>query len=253
MKKKSISLLFSVCLNAIAIANGVDDARLSFSTVGPDRYADGSVVMDGECYALVWSENGEFDGFSANGECMDANDRIVLIAPVAKDGRCPNVLFQIPAAEADELSGGKYAVYLLDTRLAEGGSVRPRGTVNGKLALMNGYGVASANFALGGATGCKTADEKSSAQEKGQVASALCAAPAGCEQPRIKAMRIEGDNVFLTVENLKGFMRVSSGGNVAASDVTGAAVETQGGAEDVTLVTRKPGTAGFFKVIRNGN
>jgi hypothetical protein len=47
-------------------------------------------------------------------------------------------------------------------------------------------------------------------------------------------------------------MRVSSGGNVAASDMTDAAVETQGGAEDVTLVTRKPGASGFFKVIRNG-
>ncbi len=242
-----------MCFCALAHANSVEDARISFSTQGPDRYADGTVVMDGECYALVWSKDGDFNGFAANGECVDAEDRIVLIAPIAKGGRCPKVLFQIPAAEANELAGGKYAVYLLDTRVAEGETVRPRGTVNGKLALMNGYGAASANLALGGSSSDKTAQESETGQ-KGQVASSLAAAPADCAQPRIKAMRIEGDNVFLTVENLKGFMRVSSGGDIAASDSAGAAVETTGESDDVTLVTRKPkGNSGFFKVIRNGN
>ena len=252
MKKKSIALLLSLGITAVAFANSLGDARLSFSTKGPDRYADGSIVMDGECYALVWSKDGKFEGFSANGECIDPEDRIVLIAPIAKDGRCPPVLFQVPQAEAEELAGGQYAVYLLDTRIASGDTVRPCGTVNGKLALMNGYGATSANLAVG-ALNSKKAEEIAEDKAEGQIASVLAAVPVDCAQPRIKSMRIEGDNVFLTVENLKGFMRVSSGGNVAASDVTGAAVETQGGAEDVTLVTRKPGTAGFFKVIRNGN
>jgi hypothetical protein len=208
--------------------------------------------MDGECYALVWSKDGKFEGFAANGECIDDCDRIVLIAPIAKDGRCPPVLFQIPEAEADELAGGQYAVYLLDTRVASGESVRPCGTVNGKLALMNGYGVASANLAISGANSDKKVQEAETSSG-GQVASSLSAAPLDCTQPRIKSMRIEGDNVFLTVENLKGFMRVSSGSDVSASDTATAAVETNGGDEDVTLVTRKPGNSGFFKVIRNGN
>lgn len=253
MKTKLSFLLCFAGLAAVSSANSVQDARLSFSTKGPDRYADGTTVLDGECYALVWSKDGDFNGFSADGACIDAEDRIVLLAPVANGGRCPSVLFQIPAAEAEELAGGTYAVYLLDTRVVAGDTVRPRGTVNGNLALMNGYGAASADLALGGSFSDKTAKEIENEQKNGQVACALCAVPAGCEQPRIKAMRIEGDNVFLTVENLKGFMRVSSGGTVAASDMTDAAVETQGGAEDVTLVTRKSGASGFFKVIRNGN
>lgn len=252
MKIRANALLLSLGITAVAFANSLGDARISFSTKGPDRYADGSVVMDGECYALVWSRDGKFDGFAANGECIDGYDRIVLMAPVAKDGRCPPVLFQIPQAEAEELAGGQYAVYLLDTRIASGDTVRPCGTVNGKLALMNGYGATSANLAVG-ALNSKKAEEIAEDKAEGQIASVLAAVPADCAQPRIKSMRIEGDNVFLTVENLKGFMRVSSGGNVAASDMTDAAVETQGGAEDVTLVTRKPGTAGFFKVIRNDN
>ena len=252
MKKKPIAFLLSIGIAAVAFANSVGDARLSFSTKGPDRYADGAVVLDGECYALVWSKDGKFDGFSANGECIDSYDRIVLIAPIAKDGRCPPVLFQIPEAEADALAGGQYAVYLLDTRVDSGESVRPRGTVNGKLALMNGYGAASANLRISGARSESTAKESENSSG-GQVASILSAAPADCAQPRIKAMRIEGDNVFLTVENLSGFMRVSSGSDVSASDAATAAIETNGGDEDVTLVTRKPGNSGFFKVIRNGN
>ena len=253
MVRRLIVLSLFVCVVAVAFANSVSDARLSFSTKGPDRYADGSVVMDGECYALVWSQDGNFDGFTANGECIDSEDRIVLIAPIAKDGRCPPVLFQIPEAEAEELAGGEYAVYLLDTRIASGESVRPCGTVNGKLALMNGYGVTSANLAVG-ALNSKKAEEIAEDKAEGQIASVLAAVPADCTQPRIKSMRIEGDNVFLTVENLKGFMRVSSGSDVSASDAATAAVETSGECGEVTLVTRKPnGSSGFFKVIRNGN
>ena len=251
MSLKTTYFLFLIGIAFVTFAHSVGDARLSFSTKGPDRYADGSVVMDGECYALVWSKDGKFEGFAANGECIDDCDRIVLIAPIAKDGHCPPVLFQIPEAEADELADGQYAVYLLDTRVASGESVRPCGTVNGKLALMNGYGEASANLAVGALNSAK-AEENAKNEAEGNVASVLSAVPANCAQPRIKSMRIEGDNVFLTVENLKGFMRVSSGSDVSASDAATAAVETNGGDEDVTLVTRKPGNSGFFKVIRNG-
>ena len=81
MRIKTIFVFFSLC--AAAFANSVDDARISFSTVGPDRYADGSTVLDGECYALVWSNDGNFDGFAADGECIDPADRIVLAAPIA--------------------------------------------------------------------------------------------------------------------------------------------------------------------------
>ena len=113
-------------------------------------------------------------------------------------------------------------MYLLGTRVASGETVRPCGTVNGKLALMNGYGATSANLAVGALNS-------------------------------EKAEEIADDNVFLTVENLKGFMRVSSGSDVSASDAATAAVETSGESGEVTLVTRKPnGSSGFFKVIRNG-
>lgn len=99
-----------VFLSGSIFAAGLDDSCVSFSTQGPDRYADGSVVLDGECYALVWSADGEFNGFSADGSCVDGEDRVVLLAPVARGGRCPPVLFQISAEIYKELSGGVLAV-----------------------------------------------------------------------------------------------------------------------------------------------
>ena len=248
-KMRTIAILLSMGFFGVAFASGADDARVSFRTKGPDRYADGSVVVDGECYALVWSNDGIFDGFDANGECIDSDDRIVLVAPIAKNGCCPPVLFQIPADEANALSGGQYAVYLLDTRVSSGGETKAAGVTLGRPKLMNGYGEAIAAISVCGANASFSLPE--SASEGGLVASAGVSAPADCVQPRIKAMRIEGDNVFLTVENLAGFLRVRSGSDVSVSGSTDAAVETSGG-EDVTLVTRKPGNSGFFKVIRNG-
>ena len=121
---RTFATILSLFFVGSAFANGVDDARVSFSTKGPDCYADGSVVMDGECYALIWSKDGNFNGFDANGECIDPEDKIVLLAPVAKNGRCPPVLFQIPAAEAENLKNGQYAVYLLDTRVSSGGETK---------------------------------------------------------------------------------------------------------------------------------
>ena len=87
--------------------------------------------------------------------------------------------------------------------------------------------------------------------DAGQTASSLAGARQDCVQPRIKAMRIEGDNVYLTVENLKGYMRVHAGSDVGASQSAGAAVESSGSAQDVVLVAPKKGGSGFYKVVRS--
>ena len=43
-----------VLLSSFAYAGGLGDYLVRFSTHGPDRYSDGTLVGDGECYALVW-------------------------------------------------------------------------------------------------------------------------------------------------------------------------------------------------------
>ena len=245
--------LFAMVLSAgLAFADGPDDALVTFATRGPDRYADGTPVMDGECYALVWSADGVFEGLAANGAPVDSNDRVVLVAPVAENGRCPEVLFQIPASLAKQLAGGVYSVMLLDTRVAKAnGQAAPRGTVAGRLATLNGYGAVTEGLKLAAGASGQLSSGANAEVSDGQVAATGAAAPAGVAQPRIKHIRIDGDNVFLTVENLPGFMRVQGGTTVAANDSTGAAVETNGGSNDVILVTPRTGNSGFFRVIRN--
>lgn len=251
MPTRILHLTLFALLTGLATAAGLNDARLSFSTQGPDRYADGTTVLDGECYALVWSKDDRFDGFAADGTCLDSEDRIVLTAPVARDGRCPPVLFQIPAETAAACDGGRFAVYLLDTRVtAEDGTVKPRGTQNGAAALVNGYGAATATVRTSGFAPRQNMAERIR-DTPGQQATAVSAAPAACTQPKIKSLRVDGDNVYLTVENLKGYMRVHGGPDIRTPDTTGAATETSGTAEDVILVAPKNGTRGFYRVIRN--
>ncbi|MBR0506879.1 MAG: hypothetical protein IJJ84_15875 [Kiritimatiellae bacterium] len=239
---------------AFAATAAIDDALLAFSTVGPDKYADGTTVLDGECYALVWTANGAtFGGIAADGTPVAETDKIVLLAPVAKGGRCPNVLFQIDSAKLDgELKDGTFGVYLLDTRVAADGAVKPAGVKNGKLSLVNGYGLTTKPTKVGKASagGATTAQEKES--EGGQAVAAGAAAPKDLPQPKITSIKIEGDYVKLTVQNLPGFMRVSSGAGISADDTQGAAQATDGKTDEVILYAPKTtGASGFFKVIRN--
>ena len=133
-------LASAMLLAANGFAAGADDALITFSTNGaePDRYADGEVVLDGECYALVWSRDGVFEGINVDGTTVDPADQVVLVAAVAQNGHRPEVVFQISAERAEALAEGKYGVVLLDTRVKRGEKVVPCGTSNGRLALVNG-------------------------------------------------------------------------------------------------------------------
>ena len=119
---KRLMTMLGVAGLAVASFAAVDDTLISFSTPGPDKYADGSDVLAGECYALVWSADGVFEGIKADGTTVDPADKVVLLAAVAKQGEkgtyCPPLLYQVDAELAATLANGVYAVYLLDTRVA---------------------------------------------------------------------------------------------------------------------------------------
>lgn len=237
-------------LLATACFGGADDALITFSTNGaePDRYADGQVVLDGECYALVWSKDGVFDGINADGTLVDSEDKLLLVAAVASDGHCPEVVFQLSAKRAAALANGKYGVVLLDTRINRDGKVVPRGTVGGKLSMVNGFGVVTEQMKVA-ASSHTTISEL--LKPEGLVADRNAATVANVAQPRIKHIWIEGNNVFLRVENLGGFMRVQGGGTPNAVMTMGAATQSEAGTGDVILVAPKVGTSGFYKVQRN--
>lgn len=237
--KKILSIIFSFSLLSLH-ANSVEDSAIVFSTPGPDKYADGSTVLDGELYALVWTPDGVFDGFSADGKAVDEKDKIVIVAPLAKNGRCQKVMFQIPKANA--ATYGRFEVFLMDTRVVSAlGVATPRGAANGEAKLVNGYGRVPANITL---------SNVSSKAEGATVANLNAAAPKDTRQPRVRAMRIEGDDVVLTVENLPGYMRVQSGRDASTADLTGAALEAPASGDTVTIKALKVGDSGFYRVIR---
>lgn len=194
---KKLVFLVAACAGMAAMAS-MNDALLTFSTPGPDRYADGSVVLDGECYALVWTKDGaSFAGVKTDGSPVAETDKVVLVAPLAKNGACPRVLFQIDAKVADSLEGGTYAVYLLDTRVkAAGGSVALAGLEDGKPVAVNGQAAVSASG------NAEAANPGSLQIAASAVGGAAVTAESIIDVPKITGIKIDGAKIKVTVAGM---------------------------------------------------
>ena len=199
--------VFGLTALAGALAfGGVDNKVITFSTPGPDKYADGSTVRKGEFYALVWTRNGVTEklALTAEGKVVgsEADYRVLLKAPVATaNGHCPFVQFELDEDFYAEkgLANGTLAVYLLDTRKfkadADGVLVKEDGRfvvescgVEGN--PVRGYGDTGATIAL--------SDGGSSAAAPGAVATgSRSKAPTKAHFSKIEVL---GDNVYLHVK-----------------------------------------------------
>lgn len=243
--KKTLIVCWLVAVAATAFAEGDDNAAVLVSTRGPDCYQDGAQVLNGECYALVWSKDGVFEGFTADGAPIDTNDCVVNVGAVAKNGHC-RAAFELSASLVKELAGGVYAVYLLDTRVAENGATKPRGLVKGKLAVLNGYGEVAEGVAI--STGANVTVVSSTPQ--GKAVNVTAAAAEGVEQPKVTRIVPEGDKMAIYVKGLKGYMRVQMGRTPELSGGVTPAVPTEESGE-IKLLVPMSGPSGFYKVIRN--
>ena len=117
MKKSLMVVLAMVATSAtLPVLAGQDNLLATFSTKGPDCYADGTVVKDGESYALVWTKAGAaFAGITVTGEAVgDQNlNRVLCVAPLAKGGRCPDVVVEVNKVVADLYAGaGTFSLHL---------------------------------------------------------------------------------------------------------------------------------------------
>ena len=206
----TMALVYTMLWSATAFA-GLGDKILRFSTPGPDRYADGSVVADGECYALVWSPKGKtFSGFNADGTPVSSRDRVVLAGALAQGGKCRDSLFQIPAKDYKDLEGGEWAVCLVDTRMANGVPVGVRDSmpirVNRWGFISGGVNIAdagSSNLRLA-ASSATTGGTRSGASNttgtSGARANILSAVPPNLAPPRITDIEVGDGEVWLAVE-----------------------------------------------------
>ena len=250
MKKILITASAMVCAFALTAA---EYASVSFQTTGPDKYADGETVLDGECYALVWTADGVFEGLNVDGTCVDSADEVVVALPWAKDGAFPATMFNI-ATDSKYVAGGELAIYLLDTRKFVDGEAKVTGVnAAGKLTFVNASSKVDEAVTVSVAeTSAPSAKTAAAGAVEGAVASAL---PADVPAPKVTGLdfvKVNGaDYVKLTVADTVGVANyaVQGGDTVAADGEVGKDTKT-GGAESITLLYPKTADANFFKVIR---
>ena len=236
--KKIMFALGVIGLSVAAVA-AVNDTLLMFSTQGPDKYLDGTQVLDGECYALCYVTDAATFAIKGDGTAK-AGGEVLLTAPVAKDGRCPNLLYVVDAAKAESLAGGAYSVYLLDTRVkAAGGGYTVAGVENGKAKVVNGAGA----VAEGGTTGAEATD--TIAQLPAAAASGAVTALSVIDQPKITAIKVEGANIKLTVADLSPAANYQV---VTGTGVSGVSTPVASTVEGSTFTVSKD-AGQFFKVI----
>ena len=167
-------------------------------------------------------------------------------------------VFEVSATLAERLAGGVYAVYVLDTRVTDGGETKPRGLVNGKLAVLNGYGEVSEGVTVSARSGVVVANEAETSAKASlraahggkRVRTAASPTP-DVQQPKIRRIAREDGGMALYIENLKGYMRVKMGKDLSLSDDVSPAVQTDGADDAVRIVVPTKGDSGFYKVMRN--
>ena len=225
--KKTIAAICAFA-SAVAVA-GMNDLLISFSTPGPDKYADGTDVQVGECYSLV-------------GTKADGSQDIVLNYQTKLAGKCSQVVYMV-----DEVTAAKYTkwdVYLTDTRdFAKDG--KPAGLDDkGQPKVKNVQAPVAAAVASSGS------QFASATVKEGVAAGAYDLAAAEVPQPEVKGIKIVGANVVVTVANTRPFVGYTL---VSGSDTTNFSVPSDKGvngdlAGEIELVTPKKDGAQFFKV-----
>ena len=255
MKKTIAFLVAGLCAGTLLA--GMNNVVIQFSTVGPDKYADGTTVMDGECYALVWTPTGsEFQGINAEGEAA-GDSKVVLKAPIAVGGKCPNVQFQIDETFADaNYPKGTWGVYLLDTRKFATEEVTV--TVDGKdikqtKVLLDAVGKKIAT-GVGSTTvsgyGQVVSNVGRSLAPAGAKAGVVQSIPAGIQSPDITGFKVVDGMAYLYLKNTSSAVSYGVAAGQAPGTLTPVSQQpVQGGGNETIIITPATGAAGFFSPV----
>ncbi len=204
---KILALAAAVTAGASAFAD-MDNVMLTFSTKGPDKYADGSVVADGEFYALVWiarpavavgiEADGKAVGLDAAGNKIESGTKVLAVKSLAENGACKEYTFQIVAEYAkSKLTDGEYALVLLDTRKADGTPSVKGDSFDKANGRVNGYSkITDCTIAVQPGSQLVVAGKSA---EESQTAALASLIPDYIENPVITGIKIDGDKVILTV------------------------------------------------------
>lgn len=235
---KTIKALCCATLALVSFGALADAANvlIMFSTPGPDTYADGATVLDGERYALVWSADGKFDGIKTDGTAVDKNDLVIYIAGLAEGGRCPLTMFEIDSASPKAKREGVYGVYLLDTRVADKKSVAAT-AANGLPEIVNGA-ISTQDYTAAAAMASVEKTTGEGASQWCETEIAVDATSPDYKPLKITAFEVEGAQVTISVEGMLP--------NVPYNIKMGA---TPNNLKSYALKTPQTGTAGKAKVV----
>ena len=184
--KKLVSMVMGLAAAAFAIPMP-EYQVLTFSVTGAETYADGSALANGECYALVWAEDGEFDGIKADGTAKGADEEVLYIGKIVKDG---TVSFQIKDGFR---SGGAFDIWILDTRVLENGEVKSVGKSGDKVTVTHAAKATAASVAVSGSQAAPTAAPVA----EGTVVTGATVDPAKIPQLRFTSIKLDGDYVVM--------------------------------------------------------
>ena len=244
MKKILMTILAMAAASATLQAADQGAVNFRVSTQGPDHYADGTQVQDGESYALVWTRTGAtFAGITLDGKAVGNQDDNYVIAcqPLASAGHCPTWRWAMNAETAAKYVGtGAFSVHVLDTRKADG-------TPGGKEWGLNAYGSSQAFTIAKGTTIQKVPPASVTSAEHATVV------PDSVPAPKIKSIEVKNGIVRLTVEKTSKLLRYGvSSGDDPATLVADATFPKKDGNDEADIVIEAPskGSGGFFKVGR---
>lgn len=238
-------LAVSAVLSAASLM-ATDYVAVSFSSLGTDRYADDSLVLDDEIYALVWTA-GEFSGFNVDGSLKNPNDLVIPVSLKKGEGAVVNL-----PADSKFVTSGTLAVYLIDTRTFtqddDTASVTASVTAlkDGKIARVNSSAKLDVSIKL--TSGSVPVTVAAGLTEKEEpVASAL---PDDIPMPVITRIDPSGDMVTLIVDKTVPAVNyaVQGGATPAANGQIGPSVTGNG--NTIKLFYPKTSDTAFMKVVR---
>lgn len=264
-------ILFVLTALAVRTLSAVYLFSFDGSELGEDYYADGSPLLQGECYAVVWQRNGtEFKGFYRDGSPVDPENCEIFGILSGEVGAqhfqdeegtiyayCPLIIGEVHNDDPRRTTG-YFSVYAFDTRvLGSDGQLRVGGLdAAGHLVALNSYSVVDSleKLTLTPKLNPDYEPDPQLADLNGPTSTETEAImPLYVPEPVVSAFAVTNGVVTLSVTNTASYLRynVTGAGELGELLSTTNLVGTakQGGGV-LTWTIPAPGAKGFYKVIR---
>lgn len=243
MKFTKLGVVLAAATFAVGAFADAANVLVSFSTT-EDYYLDGNPVVDGEWYALCWSADGSFDGLNIDCTPVDSSEKVLILAPLAKDGHCPYTLFQMAANSVPNY--GNFYVYLLDTRDVTKTSAASSTKVAGRnipATTVNGSATTTSKFSVNKSVSVTSTEANVAAAAESGVAWVPV-------RPKITAFEVDPSTttVKITVAGMMSGIdyKVSMGANINEMESYNVTPQTEDGEAYFTI---QQDDARFFQVV----